>query len=136
MRLPALSIEARLRSKCASAFRRHRKAAAKDMRTLDYTAADLIDLARRSQQCAYCRMPLSFAFEFDHMTPVARTPQAHRLANICCICPDCNRMKGGGMDAEEFCRLLALLRTFHPAALTDVRLRLIAGGRRYRGCGR
>lgn len=113
MKLPAPQADA-LRVKRRRALSSHRQAAKKELRTLDYDLADLIDLAKRSSQWFYCGIPLSFGFEFDHKTLIARTPQSHRLANLCCACGDCNRAKGGGMDAEEFSGLLALLEFFDP----------------------
>jgi hypothetical protein len=76
-------------------------------------------------------MPLSFGFEFDHVLPIARTAQAHRLENIVCACATCNQMKGQ-LDGDEFLRLLRLLDGMDPRAAADVRRRLLAGGRRYR----
>lgn len=123
--------DAVLRRKARTAFQHHREWAARDHVTLKYGAADLLKLAKEAQQCHYCKMPLSFGFEYDHVIPIARTPQAHRLANIVCCCADCNRMKGGGMDGEEFVRLLRLLENMDPRSAADVRRRLIAGGKRY-----
>ena len=119
-----------LAAKCRRAFAAHKQAALLDARTLDYDAADLLALARQSPQCAYCRMPLLYSFEFDHRVPRARTVQAHKLANVCCCCPDCNRAKGQ-LDAEEFHRLLTLFADFDPRARTDALRRLKAGGMRY-----
>lgn len=125
-----LSGEAALRRKCRQSFAAHRKIAARDFVKLDYGPADLIDLARASPTCFYCRSPLSFGFQFDHRTPIARTPQAHKLANLAVSCSGCNLAKGQ-MDAEEFARLLQLLGGFHPSASADALARLRAGGSRY-----
>jgi 5-methylcytosine-specific restriction endonuclease McrA len=130
MPVPA-SADALLQRKCRAAFQRHRKLAAKDhIATLDYTAFDLFELAKASPQCFYCRTPLSFGFEFDHVTPIARTTQAHHIGNIVCVCPNCNRMKGQA-DGEEFLRFLRVLDTFDPRSAADYRCRLISGGKRY-----
>lgn len=119
-----------LRRKCRTAFQHHRELAAKDFITLSYAAIDLIKLAKASLQCFYCRAPLSFGFEFDHVVPIARIPQAHRLGNIVCACTSCNAMKGQ-MDGDEFTRFLRLLDGMDPRSASDVRRRLTAGGKRY-----
>jgi 5-methylcytosine-specific restriction endonuclease McrA len=103
--------------KCRRALARHRQAAAKDGARLDYSLEDLLGLAKCSPLCCYCRTPLSFAFEFDHMTPIARTARAHQLTNLCCACGPCNRAKGL-MDADEYRRFLDLLNTFDYRART------------------
>lgn len=122
--------DAVLRRKARTAFGHHREWAARDHVALKYDAGDLLKLAKEAQQCHYCKMPLSFGFEYDHVIPIARTPQAHGLANIVCCCSSCNAMKGQ-MDGEEFARLLRLLLDMDPRSAADVRRRLIAGGRRY-----
>lgn len=122
--------DAILRRKCRVAYQHHRQLALKDHCSLDYAAADLVALAKRCRQCFYCRMPLSFGFEFDHVIPIARSVQAHRKANIVCCCSSCNALKGQ-LDGEEFVRLLRLLEDMDPRSAADVRRRLIAGGKRY-----
>ena len=126
-----VNADAVLRRKCRMAFQHQSEAAAKEHLRLPYTASDLFELAKASPQCRYCLAVLSFGFEFDHFTPIARTPQAHRLDNICCACPDCNRLKGGGMDGEEFTRFLRVLDGMDPRSAADIRRRLIAGSKRY-----
>jgi hypothetical protein len=71
-------------------------------------------------------------FQFDHATPIAWTPRAHRLANIVCCCSLCNLLKGQA-NGEDFRRLLLLLDDIDPRAATDIRRRLTSGGRRYAG---
>jgi len=125
-----VNADAVLRRKCRTAFQHQREAAAKDHLRLAYTASDLFELAKASPQCFYCRAPLCFGFEFDHVLPIARTPQAHRLGNVVCACTSCNALKGQ-MDAEEFTRFLRLLDGMDPRSAADIRRRLIAGGKRY-----
>jgi 5-methylcytosine-specific restriction endonuclease McrA len=121
-----------LRRVCSAALSHHRARARKDLQTLDYGLADLERLARRTQACPYCGAVLSpGAWAFDHMTPLARAAD-YRLANVTPACVPCNCAKGI-LSATEFKALLALLRTFHPAAFGDVLGRLRSGGRRYRG---
>ncbi len=128
----SINADAVLRRKCRTAYQHHRQLAAKDhLLTLDYSASELFQLAKASQQCRYCLAVLSFGFEFDHFILIVRTTLAHRLDNIVCACPDCNRIKGGGMDGEEFISLLRLLDGMDPRSATDVRRRLITGGKRY-----
>ncbi len=125
-----VNADAVLRRKCRTAFHHQSEAAGKDHLTLAYSASDLFELAKASPQCFYCRVPLSFGFEFDHFTPVARTSQAHRLGNIVCACSSCNAIKGQ-MDGEEFTRFLQFLDGMDPRSAADIRRRLIAGGKRY-----
>jgi hypothetical protein len=66
---------------------------------------------------------------FDHRTPTSRVVD-YRLGNVACCCTVCNEAKGL-LTADEFSQLLALLRTWHPRAGSDVLARLRAGGRRY-----
>jgi hypothetical protein len=47
-------------------------------------------------------------------------------------CARCNQIKGR-LTEEEIRQVLALVRTWHPAAAEDLLVRLRAGGRRYRG---
>jgi 5-methylcytosine-specific restriction endonuclease McrA len=125
-----VNADALLQRKCRTAFHHQREAAEKDHLTLDYAAVDLIELAKASLCCHYCHTPLSFGFEFDHLIPIARTPQAHRLGNIVCACTSCNAIKGQ-VDGEEFTRFLRLLDGMDPRSAADMRRRLIAGGKRY-----
>ncbi|MGH7169210.1 MAG: HNH endonuclease [Gemmataceae bacterium] len=123
-----------LRGKCRRALASHRQWAARDGKTLDYDLGDLLALAAASPQCGYCRMPLSFAFNFDHRTPIARGGR-HALDNLAVCCGRCNAIKGQ-LTEGEYRGLLRVLECFHPAARADVERRLIAGGARYSGSRR
>jgi hypothetical protein len=67
------------------------------------------------------------------MTPLNRTDEIvtiswlARLENIVVCCTSCQRLKGG-LDQEEYRRVLALLATFDPVAQRDVKRRMKAGG--------
>lgn len=128
---PRIDTAAVLLRRCRQALQDHRRKAKVDMIRLDYGLADLVVLVKDSPTCFYCRCPLDFTFQFDHKTPIARTPQAHTLRNLAVVCAPCNAAKGQ-LDAEEYRRLLSLLDGFHPAARADVLRRLKAGGKRYR----
>jgi hypothetical protein len=122
-----------LHRRCRTAFGHQRAAAARDHVDLDYALADLVEMARATQTCAYCSRPLGHDFTFDHVIPVAWTSTAHRLGNIVCCCPACNVMKGQ-TDGAFFRRLLALLGgDTDPRAATDVQRRLTSGGKVYAG---
>jgi 5-methylcytosine-specific restriction endonuclease McrA len=130
MKANPVTADAVLRRKCRTAYQHHRQLAEKEHLTLDYAAVDLVKLATASPQCFYCHAPLCFGFEFDHVLPIGRTPQAHRLGNVVCACTSCNAIKGQ-MDGEEFTRFLRLLDGMAPRSAADIRRRLIAGGKRY-----
>lgn len=122
-----------VRRACSAALSHHRARAKKDMQCLDYGLADLERLARRTVACPYCGAVLNpGGISFDHRTPLSRRAD-YRLANVAVCCPPCNCSKGC-MSADEYLAMLALLKTFHPAAWGDVLGRLRGGGRRYRGC--
>jgi 5-methylcytosine-specific restriction endonuclease McrA len=121
-----------LRRVCSAALSHHRARAKADMQGLDYGLADLERLARRTQACPYCGAVLSpGTVSFDHRVPTSRRAD-YRLCNLAVVCPPCQSAKEC-MDADEYARLLALLRTFHPRSYGDVLGRLRSGGRRYRG---
>jgi 5-methylcytosine-specific restriction endonuclease McrA len=121
-----------IRRACSAALSHHRARAKADMQALDYGLADLERLARRTQACPYCGAVLSpGVLTFDHFAPLARRAD-YRLCNLVAACAACNAAKGA-LSGDEFKALLALLRTFHPAAYGDVLGRLRSGGRRYRG---
>jgi 5-methylcytosine-specific restriction endonuclease McrA len=122
--------DAAIRRRCRHALASHRRRAARDFQRLDYTLADLERLAAASPCCCYCGTPLpAGGFAFDHKTPTARAAD-HVLGNLAVCCIPCNTAKGL-LTAEEFLQLLALLRTWHPRAGSDLLARLRAGGRRY-----
>jgi hypothetical protein len=127
-----LSADRVLQQRCRTALAHHRALAAKDFAKLNYGLAELVELARRSETCAYCTCPLSYGFHFDHIVPVARTAKAHCLSNLCCCCPSCNALKGQ-MDAKEFRQLLAFLAGLDPRSAADLRRRILAGCRVYEG---
>lgn len=126
-----VTADAILRRKCRLALDRHRAAAKQAGVKLDYSLRDLERLAGQTQQCAYCRAPLGYDFEFDHAQPLARGG-AHALDNLVLAHVGCNQAKGM-LDAENFLALRRLLLSFHPTEMTDVLRRLRAGGRRYQG---
>jgi 5-methylcytosine-specific restriction endonuclease McrA len=78
-------------------------------------------------------MPVGWDFQVDHRTPIARGGR-HQLDNLAVSCAPCNSAKGKLTEAE-FRQLLALVRTWHPAAAEDLLRRLRQGGRAY-GRGR
>lgn len=125
-----------LRRRCQAALTRHKKRAALVGVGLDYGLEDLVRAAQVQVRCAYCRLPLDFSFEWDHLVPTSRGGP-HSLANLCCCCPECNQIKGS-LTAAEFRQLLAFLAKLHPVAQHDILRRLRYGGRGYskRGRGR
>lgn len=103
----------------------HRQRAKKHGQSLDYGLIELLTLIRVNPQCAYCKMPLSFAFEIDHELPTSRGG-AHALWNLCVACERCNRLKCG-LSRPEFEELRELLESLHPAARQDIETRLLMG---------
>jgi 5-methylcytosine-specific restriction endonuclease McrA len=125
------STDAALLARCRAALAKHRRRARADRQRLDYTAEDLLALARRSPTCPYCRCVIHpGVLAFDHRTPPTRSGR-HALDNLLACCGTCNEAKGL-MTEAEYKELLALLRTWHPRAGADVLGRLRSGGRRYR----
>jgi 5-methylcytosine-specific restriction endonuclease McrA len=123
-----------LRVRCRAALAEQRRWARAEGQALDYGLIELEALAGRSVQCYLCRMPVGWGLQFDHKTPIARGGR-HVLGNLAVCCARCNQIKGK-LTEPEFAQLLALARTWHPAAGEDLLGRLRHGGRRYRGVKR
>jgi 5-methylcytosine-specific restriction endonuclease McrA len=123
--------EAALRRRCRAALREQRRRSRTDHQpALGYTLADLERLARSQSCCSYCGVPLDAGtFAFDHRVPTSRGGR-HAVWNLAVCCQVCNERKGC-LTEGEYRQLLALLRTWHPKAGSDVLARLRSGGRRY-----
>jgi len=97
--------------------------------TLPYHLAQFRAQVESAEQCPYCRtLLLPENFSADHNLPVSRVsdPITWSIGNIVISCERCNQYKGN-MSAEEFLRLLAVIKTFHPAAAQNLLARLRAG---------
>ncbi|HEY7427437.1 MAG TPA: HNH endonuclease signature motif containing protein [Gemmataceae bacterium] len=107
----------------------HRTRAKRDGQVLDYSLRDLAALIEANPTCKWCRMPVGYDLQLDHLTPIARGGP-HSLYNLVVSCSRCNALKGMLTGAEmEF--LMEFLGGLHPVARADVERRLIAGGKRY-----
>jgi hypothetical protein len=110
----------------------HHKARARALgQVLDYTEADLRRLVEASPCCRWCRLPVAFDLQLDHVHPIARGGP-YALHNLCVSCSRCNRLRGMLSEAETL-QLLEFLEGLHPVARQDLERRLLAGGRRYAG---
>ena len=118
--------------RCRAVYQHHKQRAAREGQALDYTAADLVEIARPNtpgvvQRCSYCRSLLAAAdVSFDHRTPTSRQGGAHALRNLALCCSVCNEAKGK-LTETEFRSLLAMMNDWHPVARQDVLKRLRAG---------
>ncbi len=109
----------------------HRQRAKRDGVTLDYCLADVRRLLAEHPLCEYCRVPVNFAVQLDHRTPISRNGR-HSLDNLAVCCARCNGIKGQLTEAE-YRELMVLLALLHPSARADVERRLLSGGKRYAG---
>jgi 5-methylcytosine-specific restriction endonuclease McrA len=116
--------------RCRQALSDHRRRARADGCQLAYRLEDLEALARSTQQCHWCRMPVAFDFHFDHITPISRGGK-HALDNLAISCGRCDMLRGK-LTGPEFLALLEMLRSLHPTAAQDLTRRLLHGGKRYR----
>lgn len=119
-----------LRRKCSAALSRHRAAAKKVGQVLDYGLSDLVKLAQSTETCRYCRMPIAWDGDFDHVNPISRGG-SYSLWNIAYVHRQCNQAKGM-LNDYEFDSLLNCLREIQPVAMADVLRRLQSGGKRYK----
>jgi 5-methylcytosine-specific restriction endonuclease McrA len=124
-----LTQTALLRRRCQRILAEQKRRAARDDADMDYSLDELLQLAMLCPLCAYCRMPVSMGFSFDHLVPIARGGP-HSLVNLCVVCQPCNVRKGR-LTCEEYRQLLALVGSWPPAAQEDLRRRLMAGNRLY-----
>jgi 5-methylcytosine-specific restriction endonuclease McrA len=107
----------------------HRTRAHRDGQRLDYGLAEVRALLASTTCCRWCRMPVGFDLQLDHVEPIARGG-AHALHNLAVCCARCNGIKGM-LTGAEFEFLLEFLADLHPVARQDIERRLLAGGRRY-----
>src|SRR5262245_33801824 len=99
---------------------------------VDYSCHELSVWVERALEvkptCRYCGNVLDTkTFQLDHDNPVSRSGD-YRFVNLVVCCPRCNQIKGK-LKGEEFIALLELIRTWPPAAGSDVLSRLRAGGK-------
>jgi hypothetical protein len=107
----------------------HQTRARKDGVTLDYTIDDLRRLIASSPCCYWCRLPVAFDLQLDHLQPVGRGG-LFTLDNLCVSHARCNQLRGMLTEAETV-QLLAFLARLHPVARQDVERRLTGGGTVY-----
>jgi len=54
---------------------------------------------RQRGRCVYCRLPLKYGFQVDHIVPRSRGGRAH-ISNYQLLCWHCNGLKGDRTDRE------------------------------------
>jgi len=129
MNLPATQ-SAALDALTRRALSHHRARARALGQSLDYTAADLVQLVETSPLCRWCRLPVGFQdMQIDHLDPLGRGGQ-HQLHNLAVACSRCNLLRGQMSQAATL-ELLEMLGGWHPLDADDLSRRAIAGGRRY-----
>jgi hypothetical protein len=120
-----------LQARLSRTFRHHQARAKAAGCVLNYGLDDLRRLIESSPCCYWCRRPVAFDLQLDHLQPTSRNG-LWTLDNLCLAHPRCNQLRGMLTEAETV-QLLALLEGLHPVARQDIERRLLAGGKRYAG---
>src|SRR5262249_32712019 len=118
-----------LLARCRRLLYDHRSRAKREGQALDYGLADLRHLIESSPCCRWCKLPVGYDLQLDHLHPVHRGGR-HALYNLTGSCKRCNTLRGMLPEAETL-HLLELLADLHPTARADVERRLLHGGARY-----
>jgi 5-methylcytosine-specific restriction enzyme A len=78
----------------------HKRRAAQHSQSIDYTAADLLQLAQETTHCPYCGDELKPGkYQYDHIKPLSRKGSAS-ISNMQCLCSRCNKRKSSLDDVE------------------------------------
>jgi 5-methylcytosine-specific restriction endonuclease McrA len=118
-----------LQTRLRRTFRHHQARAKAAGQILDYTIDDLRRLIESSPCCRWCRLPVAFDLQLDHLHPTSRGG-LWTLDNLCVSCARCNQLRGQLTEAETVA-LRAFLEGLHPAARADLERRLTGGGAVY-----
>ena len=118
-----------LLARCRRLLAAHRCRAKAVGQVLDYDLDDLRRLIESSPCCRWCRLPVGFDLQLDHLHPIGRGGQ-FALYNLCIACGRCNRLRGMLTEAETL-HLLEFLGDIGPVARADLERRLLAGAKRY-----
>jgi 5-methylcytosine-specific restriction endonuclease McrA len=128
MKLPTSQTDA-VMARCRKAYYSHQNRARANGTLIDYEIEGLRQLVSENPLCHWCRLPVAFDFQFDHLYPVARGGSLC-LWNLTVSCSRCNSLRGQLLESETM-ELLEFLRGLHPIARADLERRLLAGAKRY-----
>jgi 5-methylcytosine-specific restriction endonuclease McrA len=128
------TVEKALKARCQSIASSHRRRAKELGKVCEYGSRQLFEIAcdalvRSFPACVYCGSPLLLSgLSFDHKIPVSRGG-VFSLDNLAVCCSACNKIKAE-LTAEEYCKLVHLLKSLDPRAALSIRNRLLFGTNR------